>query len=107
MLTGGLTLRRVGVLVRGLPPDSLFASTMAETHPATGEGRQRGWTTDQHLLANIIDATNYTAWAVIASGSQKRVTAPKPMRRPFEHVDTPRLSQEQLDHINMRNLGRR
>lgn len=83
---GGLTLRRVGVLLRGLPDDSLFATAMRRETPAStasaGDLDAARWGMTHELLAAVIDATNQVGWAVFQAASSKRLPPPAPFLRP-------------------------
>lgn len=65
------TLRRVGVLVRRLPPGSW--------HKDAGLG---SWTTEAYLLANVIDALNRLTYVQVQKSSKRKVKEPKPTWRP-------------------------
>jgi hypothetical protein len=70
VLDPGVSLRRVHVLVRRLPPGSL---TAVESPAA--------WSTEAHLLARLNEATDLLTWVLLrVNGSKAR--KPKPLPRP-------------------------
>ena len=85
---GGLTLRRLRVLLDGLPPDSLWWTAMRHRpdapppQPGRGDVEAVRWGTSHELLAALIDATNAVGWAVFQSQSRKKIPPPKPFPRP-------------------------
>ncbi|RJQ79979.1 hypothetical protein D5S17_09420 [Pseudonocardiaceae bacterium YIM PH 21723] len=73
---GGMSPRRALALIRQLPPESATHTVLAGTREA------RGWSTDRHLLAAVVDAVRESTWATIATHSKRRPAPPKPLPRP-------------------------
>lgn len=83
--TGGLTLRRIRVLIGGLPADSLLATAIRQMPGAPapqGDIDDVRWGTVHELMAAQIDAMNRVGWAVFQSQSDKKIPEPKPFPRP-------------------------
>ena len=64
------------MLIRGLPVGSRFLSQLQ------GGEQFVGWNIQTYQLASIIDAINYTTYAVIAANSKRKPKEPKPAYRP-------------------------
>lgn len=56
------TWRRFGVLMRGLPPESLFARTMARRLPDTGQPDMSSWPLAERLLGTIAEILLAANW---------------------------------------------
>jgi hypothetical protein len=67
---------KVLILIRQLPPES---RTVAKLR---GGEEYYGWGTDRYMTAQLIDAVNSVAYAVVASNSKRKPQAPKPFPRP-------------------------
>lgn len=83
--TGRLTLRRVKVLLAGLPGDSLLATAirqMPDAKPQQGDIDDVRWGTVHELMAAQIDAMREIKWAVFQAQSNKTVAKPDPFPRP-------------------------
>lgn len=87
-----LTWRKMGVLVRQLPPESATATAMrVKAGPdATADAADAGdpaegrWSHEEMLLASAVDAVRRVEWAIIAVNSErgKAPKQPEPMPRP-------------------------
>lgn len=75
------TLRRVGVLMRRLPPGSW--------HKDDGPG---SWTPEAYLLAGVLDAINGLTWVQVQKSSKRKVKQPKPTWRPGHKKQAKRMS---------------
>lgn len=106
---GTLTLRKVGVLLAGLPPESATMSALAPLmEPADDDdgGLQRQWSTAEHLLASAVDAINAQTYVMRQLKSAKRLTPPEPLPRPATGKPAPprrRLTEEQKARMRARN----
>lgn len=105
---GTLTLRKVGVLLAGLPPESATMSALAPLmEPADdGDGLPRQWSTTEHLLASVVDAVTVQTWAMRQLKSSKRIAPPDPLPRPSVGKPAPprkRLTEEQKARMRARN----
>jgi len=77
----GLSYRRLGVLIEGLPSDSAFGRALARDAPPvemTEEDEARAWRLEHHLLALVADLLSAANWQ--RGGGQG--SRPKPIRRP-------------------------
>ena len=83
---GGLSLRRVGVLIAGLPPDSLTMSALAPHIPEGAESDRpdRQWSTEAHLLASVVDSVTMLTHVYVSAHSKGKGGKWEPMRRPGE-----------------------
>jgi len=66
-----VTLRRVWVLLRRLPP-----GTVSDPDSAAS------WSVESHLLATMVDAVRDLTWLTAAVNSKQKPQRPKPMHRP-------------------------
>lgn len=83
--TGRLTLRRLRVLLDGLPPESAWATAIRRREdytPGKADLDAVRWGTVHELLAALIDATNSVKWAVFQSQSNRTVKPYDPFPRP-------------------------
>lgn len=71
-----MTWRRLGVLVRTLPAESLTARALA--------GERGGWTQEMELLASIYDRLSQQVWQNTGKASAPK---PKPFPRPGAKQD--------------------
>lgn len=85
LLTGALSWRRLGVLVRRLPPGS------ATERSQRGEAGEWGYV--EHLLATVVDLLAGANWQ---RAGDKKVKAPKPIPRPGDHRSRSRLSPAEV-----------
>ena len=108
---GTLTLRKVGVLLAGLPPESAVMSALA---PLMGDAEPdpdalpRQWSTTEHLLASVVDAVTAQTWAMRQLKSPKRIPPPDPLPRPAVGKPAPprrRMSEESKARIRARLRG--
>ena len=76
MWTGGLSLRRLRVLICELPHTSRLAVAMRGGHEF------EGWDLHAHLLAALVDAVQANTYAVVQVQSARRIKAPAPLPRP-------------------------
>ena len=90
-----MTLRKASVLFAGLPPESTTMSILAPTMAAGAGGLERQWSTDQHLLATIIDAVGSLEHTVAQVNSSKRLPKFKPLPRPGERTRSHRLTDDE------------
>lgn len=105
---GGLSWRRLIVLVRHLPGDSLVVSRQWSKLPPTVEipdpEFRRLWTTDQELLASVVDAVTHLTTVVVQANSKKgRAPRWSPLPRPAEKEIVRRVEPGKLEHIRRRN----
>ncbi|WP_326792045.1 hypothetical protein OHA79_09595 [Streptomyces sp. NBC_00841] len=70
MWRGKLSPRKVNVLVRGLPPDSATRMAMNGGEPLWGRA--------DHILADLVDATNSNTWVVANREASKKERSPFP-----------------------------
>lgn len=75
-----LSLRRLAVLIRGLPPDS---ATVRAIDPAAQ------WSATEYLLAHVLDVLQVGNWLVVESNKRKgsRNPYPKPVPRPGDEPE--------------------
>ncbi len=66
-----VTLRRLRVLLLGMPP-GYWPDDQSEA----------SWSAEAHLLAAVVDAVQQTTWVVAAANSKRPPKRPKPLRRP-------------------------
>lgn len=57
-----------------LPDTSALAASI--------RGEPRGWGTDRHLFATLVDAIQANTWVLTAANSKKKPRRPKPVPRP-------------------------
>jgi hypothetical protein len=78
---GRLSLRRLAVLVRQLPPES--ATVRALTPEAA-------WSTTDYLLAAVLDAARWGNWLTVETNKRKGAKNPRPLPvpRPGDPVTT-------------------
>lgn len=105
--TGDLSIRKLCVLFRNLPPESATVSRLWSDLPDTIEMQepqfQRLWSMDQELLAAVVDAVTSLRHAFIQVNSKKGAGTWEPVSRPGrKHVVT-RVDRQKLDHIRRRN----
>lgn len=63
---------------------------------ASFRGEPRGWGTDRHLAATLVDAIQNNTWATIAVASQRKPRKFKPIRRPKSKKQPTVVSVAQL-----------
>ena len=103
---GGLTLRRVGVMVAGLPPESLTMSRVLPDLPDRDGGPERLWSVEAQLLATVVDAVQSATHAIVQSNAKHRVRPPRPLPRPGgREKRRRRLTPQQRAEIDRRNHG--
>jgi len=103
---GGLTLRRLRVLLDGLPGDSLWSTALRRRDdlppaPAGGDVDTVRWDTTHELLAALIDATQDVAWTVAQVNSKSKLPSPsrfprpgvKPRRKGISHENRARIQK--------------
>ena len=102
---GTLTLRKVSVLVAGLPSDSLTMSAMAPALANLPEpdGTPRQWSTEAHLLASVVDAVTQLTVAYVGAHSKSTpkwepMPRPTPKRAPQIH----RMTEAQREALRQR-----
>ncbi len=101
MLRGTMTLRKASVLFAGLPPESTTMSILAPQMTGGG-GLERQWSTEQHMLATIIDAVGSLEHTVAQVNSSKRLPKFKPLPRPGERTRSHRLTDEEKAALTAR-----
>lgn len=107
---GGLTLRRVGVLAKALPPESATMSALAadtdEAALAEPE-RPRRFSVDQHLAATLVDAVNAMHHSFTCAHSKRPPPRPIPLWRPGHapRRRAARLTPAARERIRTRNRG--
>lgn len=84
-----MSFRRLGVLIQGLPPESLTKAALIDAMPAetmrpddaAGHGP---WSREMHLLAAIRDEIRISSWQYLRSVSQEasKLPVPEPTPRP-------------------------
>jgi hypothetical protein len=77
-----LSLRRLAVMVRGLPADSATARAVEP---------YLQWSPTEHLLAHVLDVLRVGNWLVVESNKRKgsRNPYPKPIPRPGDEQEQP------------------
>jgi hypothetical protein len=98
---GGMSFRRLGVLVAGLPPESATASAIGYDAPpeVQATGRERHWSLDQHLLASVLDGINQLVWVTVAKDAKRRPKPPKPVSRPGSRVRVVRMPADKRKRL--------
>ena len=84
MLDGEISLRKIAVLLDGLPADSRWWTAIRrrpESKPG-GDVDAIRWGTTHELLAGVIDAAHEVAWTVAQVNSNRDVPKPSPYPRP-------------------------
>lgn len=97
-----MTLRKASVLFAGLPPESTTMSILAPTMTAGAGGLERQWSTDQHMLAAIIDGIGSLEHTLAQVNSKKRLPAFKRLPRPGERVRSRRLTDDEKAALSAR-----
>lgn len=92
---GGLSLRRVSVLLAGLPIESATSRALAPEFI--------GWTVDSFLLAQVIDTLQAANWQ---RGGDEHTPRPKPFPRPGD-VDKDAEFTEHKRRVMERKIAER
>jgi len=71
VLDPAVTLRRIWLLLRRLPPGA-----WPDADEATS------WSVEAYLLANVLDAVADLTWVTVAANSKHKPQRPKPIPRP-------------------------
>jgi hypothetical protein len=83
---GGLSLRRVRVLLDHLPSESHWATMLRAHAPAKPMSKPDmsavPWSTTHELLATLVDSTREVAWTLTAVNAKKKPKPPAPFPRP-------------------------
>jgi hypothetical protein len=107
-----LTWRRLGVLIRRLPPESATMTALRVAHPdsVTEDGpdpAEGQWSQTEMLLAALVDSVRILQWTYVSAHVDKgqRPERPQPIPRPgIERKKRKRLSDAQAEflfrHIN-------
>ena len=110
LFRGRLSLRRLGVLVAALPPESATMSALAplvaDVEPDP-DRVPRQWSTDQHLLANVADGIGALTHLYLSAHSDSAPAKWVPMDRPGV-TRTPavlRPDPAQVERLRARNRG--
>lgn len=91
--TGDLTLRRLRLLIRSLPPDSRLgklskarraAAGIVDTPQPISDASPDIWSQEEWLLVAIHDQLQLQLWSFLQAHSQKRIPMPKLLPRPGE-----------------------
>ena len=86
MWRGGLSYRRLDVLIRNLPEDSRTQTVLRDLpRPAPVEDGPRKfgpWSLGDYLLAHLINAVNRNTYAVAVAGQLKNPQPPEPFPMP-------------------------
>lgn len=108
-LRGSLSLRRVDVLVAGLPAESLTMSALAPVMaqlPAS-DAPPRQWSTEAHLVASVVDAvTQLTAIYTAAHSKSAPKWEPLPRPTPKRQPTIRRMTDAQREALRRRTGGR-
>lgn len=98
---GQLPPSEIIMLIRGLGIGSRFMSKLQ------GGEQFIGWDINTYQLATLIDAVNYTTYAVIAANSKRKPKEPKPAYRPTKEgtKKAPNMFRTQLDLAKQRKRG--
>jgi hypothetical protein len=101
VIDGSLSLRKVAVLLDGLPPDSLWWTTIRQIPgpKATGSIDTIRWSTTHELLASVVDATNDVAWTLRQVNSKKKVPPPPRFPRPGTAPKKHSISKENMARL--------
>ena len=106
---GGLSLRRMGVLVVGLPAESLTMSALMPLIPEGGESDKpdRQWSTEAQLLASVVDAVTSLTHVYVAGHSKTSPPRWQPIKRPSDKRKPTirRMTQAQRDALRNRTGG--
>lgn len=106
LFRGGLTFRRLEVLIAHLPADAATVAILAPHVDTSVEPEhERLWTTTQHLLATVVDQLSWLGWMQAAANSKQAPPKPEPMKRPGAKKAPKRLTAEQRARIDAINLG--
>lgn len=105
---GGLSIRRTIVLLRHLPADALTKSALWAETPDGADLPDAPfaqlWSTDQHLLAAVVDAVTSLRHTFIQANSKHKPPEWHPLPRPGERRPVHRrLSSRAIDRIRARN----
>lgn len=107
---GGLSLRRVGVLIVGLPPESLTMSALLPMMPEQVESDKpdRQWSTEAQLLASVVDAVTSLTHVYVAGHSKTSPPRWQPIKRPSDkrQPQIRRMTQAQREALQRRTGGR-
>lgn len=72
----GMAPSQIVVLIRQLPMESRTIAGLR------GGEEFVGWGMDRYMMAQLLDSTNNTAYAVVSANSKRKPKAPKPTYRP-------------------------
>lgn len=109
---GGLTLRRIGALIRQLPPDSATISALAaevvDIADVPDGAAPRLWSVDQQLLASVVDSLAIVQWTVAQTNSKERLPPPTMLARPgaAKTATRPTATPQQIARMRARNSGK-
>ena len=79
---------------------------MSRLPPGDGDvGQERNWSTDQPLLALIVDQLGVLQWQYTSAHSQRQPPKPKPLPRPNMRSTLRRLTPAERAEIDRRNHG--
>lgn len=88
MWRGGLSWRRLGVLVKHLPPESATKTALRNAAPddrlteaVIGDAPYGPWSQTDMLLADLIDVARWLQWAKSKDGEDNK-NRPEPYPRP-------------------------
>jgi hypothetical protein len=112
---GGLSYRRLGVLIAHLPPESATKTAIREDadeadidSPPPDPSRHGPWSTTDLLLALIADGINVLAWQNTQVHGKKRTEPPAPIRRPGVKTRTQgQISEAGVIYLNRLREERR
>lgn len=107
-MRGTLTFRKVGVLINGLPSDSLTMSALAPTLANLPEpdGPPRQWSTEAHLLASVVDAVTQLTTAYVGAHSKSTPKwEPFPRPTPKRQPQIRRMTEAQREALRQRTGG--
>jgi len=95
-----MTLRRVKVLIAGLPADCALARSQ--------NGADAEWSLTAHLLALLADQGAVANWQRVVINSKSKPAPPKPIPRPGVEVEPQRrgLTLEQAELLQSRAPGK-
>ncbi len=110
---GGLSYRRLGVLVERLPAESATKTAVRERLddddvPVAEPAGHGPWSHTDLLLASVLDALHVLAWQNTQIHGSKRTSPPEPVRRPGLVKRRPQISEAGVAYLTeMRERRRR
>jgi hypothetical protein len=106
----GLTWRKVGVLIRHLPPESALMTAVREDNPTPVQDRPApvgfgAWSSEGMLLAACVDALNLLVWQT-ATINRKEGSKPPPRPDPVRRPGVPETTGRTISRAGFAYLER-